>query len=413
MRSRSRGGTFGAERTWKAASVVNLGHGRLARLNLEKTSANTSVPSVQLGSVSGAFGHLLSIPGKAVYAERASLAGNAHGELLFAWISADSHGGHREAWASVRPRGGRFGRPRLISASGGAAQVNAAVGPQGDMATAFPDTHGNMVAAVRRHGQRWTPARSVGAAAGGSENDVTPFVAEDGQVVIAWYETQLCEGGCENPGYVRVAALPAGRSKFRPEQILEKDEIGLQAAPIGASLAPSVIQSRGRSPMIIFLARGPNASQTTGFTPTLVEVAISRGDVFATPQTISEAGQEASGVRAAAGREGALVTWVREEPPYYDYGTVIAARVTSTGQTSAPEQVASEQGALAALPAFDPASTWPANPIAPWTVAWINHPAGEATTGEAGMVIRVSSPLCPVPSLAPQALQADGTCTGA
>ena len=236
---------------------MNLGDGRLARLNLEKTSANTSVPSVQLGSVSGAFGHLLSIPGKAVYAERASLAGNAHGELLFAWISADSHGGHREAWASVRPHGGRFGRPRLISASGGAAQVNAAVGSQGDMAIAFPDTHGNMVAAVRRHGQRWTPARSVGAAAGGSENDVTPFVAEDGQVVIAWYETQLCEGGCQNPGYVRVAVLPAGRSKFRPEQILEKDEIGLEAAPIEASLAPSVTQIRGRSPMIIFLARGP------------------------------------------------------------------------------------------------------------------------------------------------------------
>ena len=281
----------------------------------------------------------------------------------------------------------------MISASAGAAQVNAAVGSQGDMAIAFPDTHENMLATIRRHRQRWTPARSVGAAAGGSENDVTPFVAEDGQVVIAWYETQLCEGGCQNPGYLRVAVLPAGRSKFRPEQILEKDEIGLEAAPIAASLAPSVTQIHGRSPMIIFLARATNASQTTDFTPTLVKVAISRGDAFASPQTISEAGQEASGVRAAAGRAGALVTWVREEPPYYDYGTVIAAPLTSTGQTSAaPEQVASEHGALAALPAFDPASTWPANPIAPWTVAWINHPAGEATTGEAGMVVRVSSP---------------------
>ena len=119
------------------------------------------MPSVQLGSVSGAFGHLLSIPGKAVFAERASLAGNAHGELLFAWISADSHGEHSEVWASVRPHGGRFGRPRLISASAGAAQVNAAVGPQGDMVVAFPDTQGHMLATIRRQGQQ-VDTRPVG-----------------------------------------------------------------------------------------------------------------------------------------------------------------------------------------------------------------------------------------------------------
>ena len=147
-----------------------------------------------------------------------------------------------------------------------------ALGPQRDIVIALPDAHGHMLVTVGRHEHRWTPVHSVGAAASGTENDVTPFVAEGGQVVIAWYDTQLCEGGCQYPGYVRTAVLPAGRSKFTPEQILEKDEIGLQGAPIVASLAPSVIQIPGRAPIIVFLARTNNTSQTTGLTPTLVKV---------------------------------------------------------------------------------------------------------------------------------------------
>jgi hypothetical protein len=197
------GGPFAAEQRLtpggRGVQVVDLGGGRLAQLSFVPAGASTT-PRVALGSVSGRFGPRIRVPGAVVMGRRASLAGNARGDMLLTWISGDSHGYHRVVWASVRAPGGAFGKPRVISRASEAEQVRAAVGVQGDMLVAFPSKRGRLLARVRRHGRSWGPLQNVGPAAGGTENDLTPYVAVHGRILLAWYETQLCSAGCAYPG---------------------------------------------------------------------------------------------------------------------------------------------------------------------------------------------------------------------
>jgi hypothetical protein len=412
----ARGGSFGTQHplpaSYASGPMVNLGGGHLAQLILLRTGVNTTRPEVAMGSVDGSFGPSQPIHGASVLVGRASLAGNARGDLLLAWIAANADGEHRVVWASARPRGGRFGPPQIVSSRADAEQVTAAVDPQGDMVVAFPNKWGRMLARVRRHGQAWGPLQNLGAAAGGNENDVTPFVGDYGRVVVAWYETQLCEGGCEFPAFIRVAVQPAGESRFRREQALERDTTGLAGAPSGTSLAPIVLAVGGDAPMVIFLARGATPSTPSPLTPAVVKVAYPRGLGFAAPQAISLADQQASDLAAAAGPSGAIITWIREDQPSYDTGTVFAAvRLPATGLFGPPEQVSPSEHVLSALPTFNAASRWPNNSIAPWTLAWTSRPLSEAST-----VVRVSSPLCPtesLPSPAPPSIPPDPTCVGA
>ncbi len=409
------GGPFEAERHFPArygsGPLVNLGGGRLAQLILVPTGVNTSRPEVALGGVSASFGAPLAIPGASVFVGRASLTGNARGELLLAWIAADARGGHRVVWASTRAPGGGFGRPQLISRSAQAEQVASAVGTQGDMVVAFPNKFERLLARVRRRGRRWGSLQSVGPAAGGTENDVTPFVAGDGHVVLAWYETQLCEGGCEYPGFVRVAVQPARGWHFGAPQLLERDPYALTGAPIGASLAPVVLAAGTHAPLLAFLARGPTPPLGSSLTPTVVKVSYESGARFSAPRVISPEDQQAGDVAAAAAQNGVLVTWVREEAPGYFTGTVFASLIPAVaGSLGAPEQASPSEHVLTALPAFERASRWPENSIAPWIIASTSRPTSEAQT-----VVNVSAPLCPAEaagSPAPGAIAADPVCAG-
>lgn len=410
------GGSFGPERplpaSYAGGPMVNLGGGHLAQLLLLRTGVNTSRPEIALGSVGGSFGAPQSIHGASVFVGRAILAGNARGDLLLTWIAADAHGYHRVVWASVRPPGGRFGSPQVISSRAEAEQVAAAVGSQGDIAVAFPNKWGRMLARVRRHRQPWGPLQNLGPAAGGNENDVTPFVGDNGRVIVAWYETQLCEGGCVSPGYTRVAVQPAGESRFRRAQLLERDATGLAGTPSGVSLAPIVIAVPGHAPMVIFLARGATQPAASPLTPATVKVAYPKGLGLTAPQAIFPANQQAGDVAAATGPNSAIVTWIREDLPAYYTGTVFAAvRLPATGMFGPPEQASPSEHVLSTLPTFNTASRWPNNSIAPWTLAWTSRPQSEAST-----VVRVSSPLCPSPSLpspVPPVMPPDPACFGA
>jgi hypothetical protein len=230
-------------------------------------------------------------------------------------------------------------------------------------------------------------------------------------VLVAWYETQLCEG-CVSPGFIRVAVQPAGATRFRREQVLEREATGLQGAPIGTSLAPLFIAVGGSAPMVVFVARGETQPASSQLIPAVVKVAYPKGLGFTAPQMISPADQEAGDIGAAAGPNGAIVTWVREDPPSYYAGTVFAAvRLRANAVFGPPEQVSPSEHVLSAVPAFTAASRWPRNSIAPWMVAWTSRPVTEAST-----VVRVSAPLCPGESLpAPSrpSKRADQACFGA
>jgi hypothetical protein len=386
------GGPFGPERrlpaSYASAPMVNLGGGHVAQLILVRTSINTSRPEVALGDVHGSFGAPKRIPGASVENWQARLVGNARGELLFTCISAEADGYHRVVWASTRAPGGSFGPPQLVSYSSEAEHVTAAIGPQGDMLVAFASKWGRMLARVRRHGQRWGPLQNVGPAAGGNENDVTPFVAVHGRIILAWYETQLGEGG-PYPGFTRVAVQPAGASRFRPQQVLERDNMGLSGALIGARPAPVVIAVDGRAPIVVFLAPGetqPTTSPTQLTTsplefPAVVKVAYPKGLGFSASQAISPAGRQAGDVAAAASPNGAIITWVAGT---YETGSVSASWfLPATGLFGPPEQVSPSERVEIAVPTYSTSGDR-------WIIAWAGRPKYQSPMSPGPTLVRVS-----------------------
>ncbi|HUH81828.1 MAG TPA: hypothetical protein VLZ06_10920 [Solirubrobacteraceae bacterium] len=377
--------------------LVELGNGRVAQLILTPMGLNTSAPSVALGSTSGAFARVLHASGS-VYAGRASLAGDAHGDLLLAWISADRHGAHRDVWASVRPAGKGFAAPHLLNGSAQAEQVQTGVGPRGAMAIAFAskEPHERMFARVRPRGGGWGPQQRIGPAAEGHENDVSIFVTGRGEAVVAWYHTQLCEGGCESPGFVHVAVQPARARRFAPAQRLWRSPYGLNGASSGISLAPALAAAPGGAPLVAFLARVGSPGASSAPVPTAVMVAVPSGSHYGPARPISPPGQQEADVAAAAGPHGVLVTWIRPEPPHYG-GPVVASIGDLGGHFGPPEQVSPSEEALRATPVFNPAGHWPANALAPWTVAWTGRPFGELFATQVTEAVWASAPLCPLP----------------
>ncbi len=380
------GGSFSTERrlpaSYASGPTVNLGAGRLAQLILLRTGVDTDRAEVALGSVGGGFKTPLAVPGASVEIARASLAGNARGDLLLSWISADVHGYHRVVWASVRAPGARFSPPQIISSSAEAEQVKVAVGPQGDMLIAFPSKYGRMLARVRRHGQGWGPLQYVGPAAGGNENDLTPFVSSSGRIVLGWYETQLTEGGDQYPAFVRVAVQPAGKSRFRAQQVLERDATGLTGAPIGGSLAPLVLSVGGHAPMVVFLGRGETQPATSLLeTPDVVKVAYPSGLGFAAPQAISAAGVQADDVSAAAAPNAAIITWVSGS---YDTGAAYASLLPSAvGRFGPPTQVSPSERVLSAVAGYSATGMR-------WIVAWTSHQHYQSELAPGPLSVRAS-----------------------
>ena len=400
------GGSFGPERQlpnrYASGPLVNLGGGLFAQVILKPHGLNLSTPSVTIDRVDGTFVAPLPIHGS-VFANRISVAGNARGDLLASWISADAHGGHRVVFASVRFAGGRFGAPQVMSDRGAPEQVRAAIGARRDMIVTFDSgqARGQLLARVRRAGHSWGPIQHLGPAAVGTENDVTPYAGNYGGFVVAWYHTQLCEGGCLSPGYTDVAVQASNRNRFRPAQLLERDPIGLAGAPIGRSLAPAVA---AHGAMIAFLAAGRAAAGAVP-TPAVVKVAYFHGTQFTRRETVSPPNEQASDLTVATGRSGQMLTWIRDDPPSYGDGTVFAAvRLPNTGfypGFAPPEQVSPTEHVSSVLATFNIASHWPQNSISPWTVAWVSNPGREGPAGKVQALVRVSTPICPIPTSIP------------
>jgi hypothetical protein len=383
-------------------TVVDLGGGRLAQLILTPRRLNTMAAAVALGRTTGRFAGRQPVTA-AVFGVRASLAGDARGDLVLAWIEAGPGGAHRSVWASLRPAGGRFAAPRrLASAAVDALQVTAAAGLRGDAVVAYPSRSGRMLARVRRHGHGWGSQQDLGLAAVGTENDVAPYATPAGRVLVAWYSTQLCSGGCQSPGYTRVAVQSARSGRFAAAQLLERDPIGAAGSPSGRSLPPVVLAIPGHDPWILFLGSAPGPQPGPALVTTTVKVAYPLRAGFAPPQDVSAPGEPATDLAAAAGRHGAIVTWIRGDPPAFEDGTVFAAvRLAATGRLGPPEQVSPSEHVTLARPAFDPASDWPSRPLPPWTVAWVSRPAGSGPgIPLAGIqtLVRAASPDCPLPA---------------
>jgi hypothetical protein len=384
------GGSFGPERqlpsAYASGPLVNLGEGHIAQLTFLPSGLDTNTVEVTLGEVNGRFDAPQRIRAS-VWGHSASLAGNSRGELLLAWISSPRPA-HRQVWISMRPAGGRFGPPQLLSARANGLSVTPAVGHPAhrtdlggfasDMVVAFDSKQGRMLARVRLHGHAWGPLQDIGAAAVGRGNEVaTPYIGSDGRMTVAWYHAQLSEGGPTGPGYTQVAVLAPGRSRFGAPQTLERDP---PAVAIGGE--PVVVANDGRGRIVAFLAHP--VVPAAGVAPTVVKVAYGKGTRFQAPQTISPAGQQAGDLAAAEGPRGEILTWIRDEPPSYVEGAVYAAIGDPLkNRLGASQQVSPSEHVGIAAPAYSPSG-------GRWIVAWASRPQYQSALTPGPMIVRAS-----------------------
>lgn len=385
------GSAFGTEQalplSYGSGPLVSLGDGRLAQLILRRTSVNSSEPEVALGTVSGAFGKPMRIR---VEGSGFSLAGNARGELLLAWIHTPRRG-RRQVWASVRAARGGFQSPELVSATANAERVTAATGGPvhssmgnrlaADMAVAFASKRGRMLISVRFHGRSWGRAQDAGPAAAGTINAVAINIGRSGRVVLAWTHQQLSEGGPLGPGFTTVAVRPADARRFRRAQQLERDP--------NASLieTPVIVSDDGRGMALAFVAQ-PGVP-VAGSVPTVVRVSYRHGNVFGTPQTISPPGQQVSDLAGAEGGPNDILTWSssphQPTPALGDAPAIYAATGdTSAGRFGPVQEVSPEEAAETPAPVFSFASDR-------WLVAWRGHPAYQSLTNRGEPVVRAAS----------------------
>lgn len=368
------GGSFGPERPlpngYAAASgqLVDLGGGRVAQLLfVTRGRSVTSTAEIALGRTDGRFGAPQRVEAS-VWNDSASLAGDARGDLVLAWLTSN-RATHRQVWASVQPAGGHFGAPQLLSSTADPLRVRAAVGANGDAVVAFASKRMRLLATVRRHARSWGPLQDVGPGA----NYVSPLITGNGRVVIAWSFQVLSEGGPLGPGSNLVAVQPSGALRFRADQRLERNtnwDVGVAS--------PAVVAGAGGRVTVAFLAQG--AAPVPGPTlPTVVEATSSTGVSFAAPRTVSPVAEQASDVAAATGPTGAIISWVRQAP--FDVGTVFAALGNpGTGRFGAPEQVSpAGDDAITAVPAFDTGANR-------WLLAWAGRPLVQTQT-----VVQVST----------------------
>lgn len=376
--------------SYASGPLVALGGGGVAQLILRRTGVNTARPSVAIGDVSGRFGSPLPVAGT-VWVGRASLAGNRNGELLLAWIGSPRTG-HRQVWASVRLPGRGFAAPQLISSSANGWAVTASVGPgshglvpgwaASDMVVAFDSKRGRMLVRVRPHGQRgWGAVADVGPAAVGNANEVAaPYVGRDGRIVVAWYHRQLSEGGEQGPSYTQVAMRPPNRGRFLPAQTLAKSQNG----PLSGDVA--LVGGQGHPPLLAFLATASSSEPTPA--RSVVMVSSSHRDRFSVARTISPPGQWATGVAAAMGPGGPIVTWLGgPNPPFSALSpgaAVYAALGAPAGNQFGAVEVSPTEHAQSAVPLHTENGDR-------WIIAWSSLPQFLSPQSAGRSVVRVTT----------------------
>ena len=158
---------FGPERTLPSATsqVVPYASRSIAALLDTTLSATRRRLAVAFGTPDGpSLGAPRTVATDDV-AFRPSLAVGQNGSGLLAWIARAS-GSRRVVKVSLRGPGGRFGAPSIISGTGRANTVIAAVGPQGQRVVAF-ERGGRLLARYRLANHNWGSIQDLGAVSAG------------------------------------------------------------------------------------------------------------------------------------------------------------------------------------------------------------------------------------------------------
>jgi len=358
---------FGGERTLPGATTQIVPYAQRSVAALLQTSLDSSGRRVRLsvafGSADGpSLGTARSVAVDDV-AFVPRLAVGADGTGLVAWIARAS-GARRVVKVALRSPGGRFGAPSIISGTGRANTITAAVGPQGQRVVAF-ERGGRLLARYRTANGNWGPSQDLGAVASGTDNELAALITSGGRAMIADVHRQLSEGGDTGPLLVDAWVRPVGATRFGAAQRLE------QADGVPAS-APALVQGDGRGAVLAWVGGDPGAPPTPNGASTRVRVSVTGADGrFGAPQPLSPAAQPVTGLGAAGNGSATVVSWVRIAPGSDVSGQVFAALRPVGGAFGAPEAVSPDEHAASTAPGFT--RTTDNRPLVLWTA----RPGGE------------------------------------
>jgi len=174
--------------------------------------------SIVVGRTDGSFG------APELIADRANirsvvLAGNQQGDLALAWFE-DRGVFTDRVYIAVRPHGHPWSPP-LLQATDRVRSVSVAVSPKGALLLAY-DARGVVKARYKpataplfRHVQTIASEPAFFAR-------LRTAVTTNGRAYVGWAAQFLSEGGDVGDGFYEVAVQPAGATKFRTAQLLER-----------------------------------------------------------------------------------------------------------------------------------------------------------------------------------------------
>ncbi|HYM57553.1 MAG TPA: hypothetical protein VES79_06270 [Solirubrobacteraceae bacterium] len=350
---------FGAERRLSPAGRVGrpLMYGRSRTvLGLVRPVGSNRDPRSQLrvafGRADGSFGGSRLIVARPRIAPP-RLAGNARGDLAFAWFE-DRGTSNDRVHVSLRRAGGSFGSPILI-AQERVRSVSVAVGTRGDVLVAW-DARGVVRTRVKAVGRAsFGPVETIR-----SEDaffaDLRTALTANGRAYVAWGAQLRTEGGDTGPVFFHAAVRPAGGSRFRAAQLLDR---------LGAE--------RAANPLELAIVGGGSAAVVawTGYDGSTNRVRVAETDAagrFGGPLDVSPPGTDAVLSDLAAGAGGQrLAVWTATSATQRRQ---VQAAFAAPGATfGPPELVSANEEADTGGAAFDPRTAVP-------TVLWVNRAAG-------------------------------------
>jgi hypothetical protein len=351
------GGTFAAplgsparliSKTSIVSAPVLYGADRAAVVTQRPAGASTRL-SIVYGSAEGRFGapHTLAVR---TNIRSVQLAGDAAGDLAVAWFE-DRGVTTDRVYVAFRPHGKPF-RPPILLQTGRIRSVSVAVSPRADVLVAW-DARG----IVRT---RYKPARAaLFRRTETIQSEPTYYaalrtaVAANGRAYVAWAAQLLTEGGTVGDSFYEAAVQPAGATRFRPAQLLQR--VPAPQLKGGLDLA---VDAAGR------------ATVAWGATQVLAATTDAAG-VFGPPQAVSPAGVPSLEAALAAAPDGRrLVAWIANPGDAGD-GALAAAVAPASGPFGAADTVTTGPEARVPVAAFDAAHDR-------WGLAWSNRPSGEA-----------------------------------
>lgn len=291
-------------------------------------SCSSSRLAVSFASLPGAIG-TRRILDSSVRLRHAAVAANARGQAAIAWTEDKGYRGRRanpdRLYLSLRPAGGRFGRPSVIVGSGKLAGVSVAYGAGGDLLVAFErkaiDRAGRpgprrVQARFRRAGHGFGAIADLGPEQG--VTDLVTAVTPRGRGYVAW-GTQDGGIGANDPFNVYGATKPAGPRRFSGTTSLFRGQARNDRPEGRLGLATS-----GEDGLLAFNGVGDGGPEVGTVRPVLVSTTGGDG-AFGQPALIAGGNGVVGGVAVQPDGTATIVWTARAPGPEGEATAVLSA----------------------------------------------------------------------------------------